>query len=284
MIRIFISLIFISFGFFSELYPYTPPQEILYEAIFEDSPTKILEACNEGADVNFRENNGWTPLVIAILTQKYKVIESLVNLGADATQQYEGKSLTYYVSEARSFKVLICAGADFMWIGERNDSAIEKVFELIAWPHYSSSEDGIELLETLIALGYPLNSNRSRESQREKTALSCLFDNHHVHQIEALVRALEILIANGADVNRLIITDRHWNATITPLMLSLYKGGRKATQIIISAGADVNRKANPYPHLHGPITPFQFVQKYTGWGWKDKGETLEFLLKNGAKM
>lgn len=281
MIKFFIAFILISCAFFCDLYPDTP-QETLYEAIFENSSEKIIEAYSNGADVNFREANGWTPLVIAILTQKNEAIEALVNLGADTTQQYEGKSLAYYVSDAKSLNMLLQAGADFLWIDERNHNAIEKVFELIDHPKYPQ-EVGLEVLENLIELGYPLNSNRSKESQCEKTALSCLFNNHHVHQKEALIRALEILIANGADVNRQIITDRYWNATITPLMLSLYKGGPKATAIIIAAGADVNRKANPHPNLHGPLTPLQYAQRYAGWGW-GQGTAVEFLFKNGAKM
>ena len=263
-------------------------QQLLYQAIINDSAEEILDAIINGAEIDLEEIDGRTPLLIAVLTQKPIAILTLLDLGADGTILYEGRSLLYHVKDVKSAIALVDAGADFLWVDDMNNNALEKAFWLIDMPVFPESpEDGLRLIEKLIDKGYPINNNRSNHRNYEKNALFSLFTNHHVHQKKELRKALDLLIKKGANVNQLICTDRSRKGTITPLMLALYKGGEEAVKMLIDAGANVNQKANPRPNEHKiSISPIQYAQRYviTGWGWEKKGSAVELLLKYGASL
>lgn len=261
------------------------PQELLYQGIFNESPEEILAAIAYGAEVNKKDEGGWTPLVIAVLTQKPIAIEVLLKQGANARILHEGKSLMYHVSDAKSATALVMAGADFLWVTEMNYSAIDKALWLIDCPIYpQTQEDGIALLEAILDRGYPINGNRSNHQDYEKNALYSLLHDSHLRD-QGLVKALRVLIERGASVNQVIITCKSRNDTITPLMLAILRG-EKAVKMLLHAGADVNLKANPHPHEHIiPLSPLQYAQRYSnGSGWASKGAAIEFLLKHGARF
>lgn len=86
---------------------------------YDNKVAKVKKALDNGADINFRDidRDGMTPLMHAIEKFRYRIIDYLIERGADINlQDDEGRTALMHAGEVHSFDILqtlLEAGAEW---------------------------------------------------------------------------------------------------------------------------------------------------------------------------
>lgn len=285
---------------------FSSPQDMLHQAILNDSADEIKHALQAGANVNLGKN-GKSPLLSAILLKRSKAVGALLELGAavdnslisHAVKLGEIKSavliakrcgtdinavysvpgwpnhkftlaqLALRKDDLETFLVLVKNGADFP---DKND-------DMTSCP---SSVHGQSLKDIVLYNLYPGNKSIDialellQEMVRRGYNINDLWFPDNMGSLGGGVyqnkNALIFLIKNGANPN--YIFERKQAGSYIPLIGAICSGNKEAIKILLDAGADINQKANPYNQ--GLQTPLSFaLSRY-------RADIVEFLLERGA--
>ncbi|HCO96842.1 MAG TPA: hypothetical protein DIU00_23365 [Phycisphaerales bacterium] len=202
----------------------------------------------QGADINVRDELGWTPLYWAASLGQIEVAKLLIDKGVDVrTAATDGGTALYQAAQAGDnelVELLLSKGADVKAKDKRGNT-----------PLFGAASAGrSETVELLISKGADVNA-------RDKRGNTPLFGAASAGRSEAV----ELLIAKGADVNAR--TKNNW----TPLHQAALAGHKDVVEILIAHGADVTVKDS---------------RGRTAWDWaKQRGHTeiVELLLKHQEK-
>ena len=168
---------------------------------------------NQRADINVKDNGGWTPLHIAVSNKNDALVKALISSGADLTIKDESgwTPLHRAVSDENYalVKALISSGADLTIKDENNKTA------------YAIAEDN-EDQDTMDLL--------YRERDRREKLHSAIW------KVAPCLKEIERLIALGVCVDA---KDRTGN---TPLHWASGNGHADVVKLLINAGADINAK------------------------------------------
>lgn len=173
-----------------------------------------------GADLNQRDSNGRTPLMVAAYGRHHEAIAALIALDADPealdNQRYDVITIAGVIDDVETVRMMISAGA--------NPGLITSPYQgtaLIASAHLGR----VAVVRELIAAGAPLDhvNNLGWTALIEAIVLG---DGGPAHT--AIVRDL---VAAGADVN---LADR---SGVSPLALALGRGYMAMVEALRAAGA-----------------------------------------------
>ena len=187
----------------------------------EGALQQILSAIESGANVNAKNEYGWTPLLIAAANNKDALVSSaLIQAGADVNASNDGwTSLIRAVcfnENPEVTSVLIQAGADIHAKNNYGKTALEYAIE-------DKNEKIIELL--------------TRADTVPSMTDSDFVDLCAEGSLEQIVQAVK----NGANVNA-----RGSDNEMTPLMTAAWRSDEDSTleiiAVLIEAGADVNAR------------------------------------------
>ena len=100
----------------------------LMRAALDGKTEKVNELLHQGADVNQRDDNGWTALMFAVINRHYETMNVLLEHGADvnARSNQGGTALmaAALAGDLRMVKALLDKGADAQAsLRETNESA-----------------------------------------------------------------------------------------------------------------------------------------------------------------
>jgi hypothetical protein len=212
----------------------------LIKAVEASNTDTILDLIdNKGADVNKEDNNGYTPLFIAIYLSQSKVVSLLIAHGVDVNKAAENGVTPLFIASSTGkvsiVDLLLKAGADVnadtgSGYGPPVDSgdfrgvtASDGITPLMA----ASDNGHITIVDLLLKAGADVNKERKQGG----TAIYLASQNGHAD----IVR---LLLAAGADVNKALDSGN------TSLIIASSDGNTEIVRLLLAAGADVNKANN----------------------------------------
>jgi len=222
--------------------PETETTSSLHEAIVAGDIDEIKRLIDEGADVNAKDESGYTALYYAIWNEDKALIELLVSKGADVnlTAEEDYPPLYYAVmnNDFDSVELLLAKGAKFdvktfdgstifyhaAWMGNRE---IVKFFVTkgadVSTFHLAACIGDLDRVKNFIEQGTAIDT----KDEHDWTAL-------HWAASMGDVETSDFLIAKGADVQARMPYGS------TPLHQAALSGNLKLIELLIAKGADVN--------------------------------------------
>jgi len=203
-------------------------EENLLEATFEGNVEEVEELLNKGVDPNVKDEDGNTPLHLAIMSDHLQIAKLLIEKGADVNAKNKREKTPLHIAVERSNEkaavLLIEKGADV----NAGDSV--KSTSL----HVAVDQGSLAIARLLVEKGADVNAR----NLWGKTPLH--YAARHPH---AGIAAL--LIEKGADVSAK--SNNGW----TPLHIAAGNGNLEVIQLLVEKGADVNAKdAQGWTPLH----------------------------------
>jgi ankyrin repeat protein len=212
----------------------------LIEAACSGYTERVKELIKAGTNVNTRDDEGRTALMVASDEGRTEIVELLISAGADVNaKDMNGDTALMYAANSPGYMTQgSCKGIWVGWI-DYHDQAV--------W----ISRYNIQIARILIAAGADVNAR----DKNGNTALMIATSRGHVDIVEILIDA-------GADVNAkdecgntaLMIavnipdysTDEEHTEQLVYRGSSwlIYRYRKKIVKILIEAGADVNAKDN----------------------------------------
>ncbi|MFC1781686.1 ankyrin repeat domain-containing protein, partial [Planctomycetota bacterium] len=175
---------------------------------------------DKGADINAKNNWGWTALVWAVSVGRTEVAEFLISKGADVNITDQWGQTTLVIAQQRGNTEII----ELLRKHGAEDA------EPPTNPLHEAAEAGdIEQIKQLISEGAEIDLRDNRGNTPLYNAAA-----------NGRLEVAELLIENGADVN-----------AGTPLQAACESGNKELAELLIDKGADVNAK-NIFP-LHGAV-------------------------------
>ena len=197
--------------------------EKLYDAIEQEDLGQINELISLGADLNYRDNNGWTPLMWAVLNNRgINVVSLLLDHKTD-------------IHKKDPFKMSV-----ILWAAAFNNhlDVMEFLLQKGAKLEDRDKDEWTPLMKALRyndekMIGYLINRGADIQAVTERTSLLtplmiALANNRDI-------KIIQLLIDLGSNVNQ---ADNWWK---TPLMwAAMYHQDPNVIKLLIDSGADVN--------------------------------------------
>jgi WD40 repeat protein len=225
----------------------------------EDGDTALMVAALRGLDsgtvnsllanranVNAKNKENDTALIFAASNDDSEILEALLNKGAHINHQNDNGYTALIMASVdnrrlANARVLVARGADLNLKSDRGETALVT----------AAGGGVVELVHLLLEKG-------ARVDARDKNGDTALFKT-------AKPEVIRLLLENGADVNA------RNNNGVTPLMQSRTN---ETARLLLDRGADVNAKTNDGE------TPLMFAVRL----WGTDTERARFLLEMGANV
>ena len=245
------------------------PSVDIHDAAAEGNIEAVKQHLAAGADVNAKSNLGETPLHFAATKE---MVELLIAKGADVNAKGHGGWIplhrAIYGRQNEIVELLIAEGAD---VNAKDDNSDTPLDEAII---YKSPEIADLLRKHGGKHGTIHMAAKAGDAEAVKEFLAAGTDVKRDDPFTPLIAAatdghmevIELLIANGADVN----AKANDQLGGTALHMTANLGHKKIVELLVAAGADVNAKM-----LHG-MTPLHFAANNKG--------IAKFLIDKGADV
>ncbi|MFC1766399.1 ankyrin repeat domain-containing protein, partial [Planctomycetota bacterium] len=222
----------------------------LYEAAADGDIARVKSLLAGDAEVNTANDWGWTPLYVAVATDKSEVVEMLLANGADpntgGNQGQTALQLALGNDQKDIVRSLIAHGADVHTPGKNGITPL----------HTAAGQGDLALVELLLEKGADVNVK----------AKSWVGTPLNMAAFKGHADVAEFLLNKGANIN-----SRN-DANGTPLHGATLGEHKHVVTLLIEHGADVNAEND------GAMTPLGFADRgeYT--------EIAELLRQHGATM
>ena len=192
---------------------------LLYQAAGTGDIKQLQSLISSGADVNVKNEYGYTPLHRAAEHGYKAVVELLIANGANVNAKDKAKQTPLHRAlrwgQSNVAELLMAKGAD---VNAKDRNASTPLHYATSWGHYN-------IAKLLIATGADVDAKR----ENGETPLHYAARGGHVN-------VAELLIANGAGINA---KDEDG---ATPIHVAARRGHTDVVKLLLATGADVNAK------------------------------------------
>lgn len=272
------------------------PNTLIHQAILENAAEVIRFLLAHGVKVDYPNENGMTPLTIAILNRSTDAVKVLLVHGANTNPSVKWNNMTllelaFHMKDYKSAKALIRHGADvisndsLMLLtraianGNSSPDSIELACELTNRSDYIISPEAIfyaiynamkkfdrSVLELMIKKGVDFNVKDD-----PKTGLifpvTLMLRNWDPRDPNQDAEVFKLLVKAGADLNGTV----HGHTALTDGICS---NDLDKTKFIIELGADVNKTIVFQGNV---VTPLALALQ------RIQPEIVQYLLQHGAR-
>lgn len=259
-------------------------QDLLHQAIMRDSADDIREAVRLGANVN-NGKGGQASLVWAVILNRFKAVECLLECGANANIVYSGSSLVLHALKLRgeynwlcgipSATLLVRNGANFS--GDvSGETAMGFAINAI---RLELRNEALGFIQELINHGW--NIHNDTEGYVGGCSRNARITNIWYEALRSSCNNSELLklfIRNGANPNQIIYQSGFRGASWTPLLLAIEKFDKEAIKLLLDSGADINQKASPFYRKIEQHSPISYALML------GDASIIELLLERGATL
>lgn len=231
-------------------------QPEIIEAVKTANHSRVVSLAKENGNINSRDEQGNTPLIVAALYSSPQMVRLLTDHGAEinATNNDGATALLYGSYDPEKTRILLGKGADVNARSKRGNTAL-----MLASRVFGNAKS----VELLLQKGAQVNATNVFGA----TALMCAAASEDK-------RTMRLLLKHGAKVNSPLAPGQAgaiWGGGRTPLMWAAFRGDLAALDLFLKHGADVNV-------IDGLGTPL------TQAAWAERTEAVRALLKAGAKI
>jgi ankyrin repeat protein len=234
------------------------PNTLIHQAILENELEVINFLISHGVNVDYPNENGMTPLTMAIVNNSTNSVKLLLANGANPNPKVKWNNMTLLelamvMRDHVSTKLLVEYGADLN-VKFKEGSALTKAI----------GSDWLEIAMLMINKGADICSDDANGPFSMAVGRSMRGND---------TRLLSLFLQKGANVNVTFKTaGKPWK---TPLIYAASCGQLSIVKFLVESGADVNKSVNPYGNeIHTPLN-----QAVTG----GRVEITQYLLQHGAR-
>jgi len=261
-------------------------QSLLTTCIYSKAPKTAQYLLEKGADPNLPNNNGQTPLYLAIdKSMGNELIKALLKAGADpdtGSPYYTPLQMAIKKRDIELAQLLIDAGADIYYVNEYGSTLF----------HTAASINSNKNVDFLLSKGLDINAKNNDgetplhiaaengytsviEQMINNGADPFALDNNnfmpmHIHQFvfKSDKEKVAWILSKGVDVNMNQIEHN-----VAPIIIAASNGDLDMVEFLYGKGADLNIKAEGgYTPLHAAV------------GRRGKVEVVEYLVNNGVNV
>ncbi|MDE3023407.1 MAG: ankyrin repeat domain-containing protein [Pseudomonadota bacterium] len=216
--RLLILMVIIISGFLSlNVYADYELNYELSEASQGSDAAKVQKLIVDGANINFKDTAGFTPLHWAAELGKTNIVKVLVANRADINSSNGGITPLHFAANKEIAELLIANGAN---VNAKADDGTSPL-------HLAATNDNVSVARVLIEHGADVNA-------KDKKGVTPLDDAIMFGKKDML----ELIVSSGADIMSKDKTGE------TPLHYAAYVGNKQAIELLIAKGAEVNIKNN----------------------------------------
>lgn len=230
------------------------PQDMLRDAIINDSPDEVKKAVSAGAKINFDKSTK-SPLLHSLLSGSLQAARTLINEGANPNIIYQGKKLShYFIKNPTTALLLIQLGADYSGPVEGEPDVF--TYTLKHFPNYQS------LTYELVKKGHSLKPFYEAKNLEK----NLWYQSLQILPLRRIKTSVEFFLRNGADPNQIFVKSD--GTTWTPLLIATndymdnQRGGYSLSESIVIellySKARVNQQVKPL-NDKGPQTPLSLL-------------------------
>jgi len=275
------------------------PHTLIHKAILENNPKVIKFLLAHGVDVDYPDENGMTPLTVAILDRSTDAIDVLLEHGANPNPTVKWNNMTlletaFHMQDWQSVRALITHGADvnghwfeghtlLSYVINKGLSSGDKELFAIAceivnhgakivpqdlyYAIYVASQGvNSSVLETILKTDIDLNTPDINSGYGLPIIHAVYFLNPQNSKFGE--NTIKMLVNAGADINKV-------TASESALLAAISSGNLEKVKFVVELGADVNKKVI---RNNGKLmSPLAFALEHS------HPAIVQYLLQHGAK-
>lgn len=194
----------------------------LHQAIKDQDLEKVRKLLNAGANVNEEDDEGDTPLQIAIFIGNVEIVKLLLDHDADINNVNEVSALQFSLQWRSDLfelvRVLVFASANV------NDACVDTGRTAL---HFAAMNNDVSFIHHLFSRGASVNRKDGDKQTPLHVVGSKEYNKTHVD-------SAKVLLINGADVNAIN------NDLQTPLQCAIDRGDFQVAKILVEAGSNID--------------------------------------------
>ena len=244
------------------------PNTLIHKAILENAPEVITFLLAHGVNVDYPDENGMTPLTMAILNKSTDTVGLLLSHGANPhpTTRWNNMSLlelAFNMKDPIAAKLLVKHGADVNVIIKNKYGDHTALLQAMEFRRRQNDQQWTDVALLMIDKGADIHYSNNYESPLMKAL--CV-----AHTTRDMTM-LELLLKKGADINE--VQKSGGKEQSTPLILAVHLENLSLVKFLVESGASINKSINRQGVEHA--TPLnQAIGKI---------EIVQYLLQHGAR-